>query len=182
MELKAKFVMAINDYKFKKKRNWEKGIDYVALDNDSKVLIRVITNPSTPSKNVSIDTVRKMAAVLEEKDYDDGVLISERFTQSARRELNQSNIQMISEKHSPSFTPKTIYVTIQDCVDDLCKLKCGAIPKKKADCKGFRDQHYSCRVRQISDNALFHLKKGWSNLLEDDLMRLLDMKATAKKE
>lgn len=35
--------------------------------------------------------------------------------------------------------------------------------------------HYSCKVRLISDNAGFHLKRGWISLLRDDLRSLLEI-------
>ena len=38
---------------------------------------------------------------------------------------------------------------------------------------GFRNQHYSCKVRLISDNADYHQGKRWLSLLQNDLLSLI---------
>ena len=38
---------------------------------------------------------------------------------------------------------------------------------------GFRNQHYSCEVRLISDNADYHQGKRWVSLLQSDLLSLI---------
>jgi len=47
---------------------------------------------------------------------------------------------------------------------------------------GSRENHYSCKVRLISDNADFHLKHSWTNLLQNDLLSLLTIIRTTKLE
>ena len=54
----------------------------------------------------------------------------------------------------------------------------GKIDGRNRFCKtcggtGFRNQHYSCKVRLISDNADYHKEKGWLNLLQNDLLSLI---------
>jgi hypothetical protein len=184
MELKAELVIAVRDYEFEEKQRWNEGIDFTASDTrgDEKVLLRVVTEPKLKSGFVGVDTVRKMAGIMKHEDYDKGVLISKRFSESAKDEMSQEGIQMISEKYMPSFEPQELYLTISDHVDDLCQTKCGHIPKKESDCKGKDSNgHYSCEIRLISDNALFHLERGWTNFLQNDLMRLLAMHNSTNK-
>ena len=168
--------MAVRDYECQERQRWDEGIDFTALDaeSDEKILLRVITAPKSESNIVGLDAVREMVEVMEEERYDKGVLISDRFTESAKKEMSQKGIQMISEKYMPPFEPQKLYIALQDCMDEFCKAKCGQVPKTEADCKGINsDGDYACKVRLISDNALFHLEHGWTNLLRKDLMKLL---------
>ena len=175
LELKAELVMAVRDYECEEGKRWDEGIDFTALDtkSDDKVLLRVITEPKTKSDVVGVDDVRKMCDVMKHEHYDRGVLISKRFTESARKEMNQKSIQMVSEDYTPRFEPEKLYLKIQNCLDDLCKAKCERIPKKESDCKGYSEGRYSCKIRLVSDNAAFHFERGWTNFLKRDLMRLL---------
>ena len=176
MKLKAELVMAVRGYECKGEQRWDEGTDFTASDIDSgeKILLRVITEPKSKSDAVSVDTIKQMVETMKEERYDKGILISDRFTESARREMNQNNIQMISENYMSPFKPQKLYLAIQDCIDDLCKAKCGMVPGKKADCKGKNpDDAYSCDVRLISDNAVFHFERRWIKFLRNDLMRLL---------
>jgi len=176
MELKAELVMAVRDYECEEIQRWDEGIDFTASDvrADEKVLLRVVNEPESKSGVVGVDAVRKMARTMKHEDYDKGVLISKRFSESAKEEMSQKGIQMVSEKFMPSFEPQELYLTISDYVDDLCQTKCGYIPKKESDCKGKDSNgHYSCEIRLISDNASFHLERGWTSFLQNDLMRLL---------
>ena len=175
MELKAELVMAVRDYECEERQRWDEGIDFTASDtnSDEKILLRIITEPKSRSEIVGLDTVRKMAEIMHDEKYDKGVIISKRFTESAKREMRQKGIRMISEKYMPRFEPQKLYFTIQDCIDCLCKAKCGQVPKKESDCKGHSNDQYSCEIRLISDNASFHFESGWTRLLKNDLMRLL---------
>jgi hypothetical protein len=185
IELKAQLVMAVRDYECQERQRWDEGTDFTASDaeSDEKILLRVLTEPKSKSNIVGVDAVREMAETMKEERYDKGILISERFTESAKKEMTQNNIQMISENYMPPLRPQQLYLAIQDCMEELCKAKCGQVPKTEADCEGrSSDGDYSCKVRLVSDNALFHLEQGWTNLLRKDLMKLLALQKTAKRQ
>jgi hypothetical protein len=112
---------------------------------------------------------------LNKKNYDKGILIGNRFTNAAKREMKKADIEVVSDAISPNFKVKRLYSTIGKYVEKLCKSKCGKVPLKVADCKGFEDGHYTCKIRLISDNADFHHEKGWVNFLERDLVKLLSI-------
>jgi len=175
LELKAELVMAVRDYECEKRKRWDEGIDFAASDgkSDDKVLLRVITEPNAKSNVVSVDDVRRMCEIMKHKGYDKGVLISERFTESARKEMSEKNIQMVTENYMPRFEPEKLYLKIQNYIDDLCKAKCKRVPEKESDCKGYSEGRHSCEIRLISDNASFHLERGWISFLKRDLMRLI---------
>jgi hypothetical protein len=74
----------------------------------------------------------------------------------------------------PPVKTENIVTTINDCVNTLCKTRCGAVPPKESDCKG-RLKESLCRVKSISDDALFHFERGWTDLMKNDLRQLLLM-------
>ncbi len=175
LELKAELVMALKDYERVKEKLWNGGIDFTVsnAESDDKILMRVIKSPKSKSGYVGLDAVSKMIKTMKNEDYDKGVLVCEKCTEAAKRELKQESIQMISKNLIPRFEPQELFLAIEEYVDKLCKSKCGKIPQKESDCRSQSDDCYSCKIRLISDNASFHFECGWTKLLRNDLMRLL---------
>ncbi|MFB0514577.1 MAG: hypothetical protein ACETVQ_03270, partial [Candidatus Bathyarchaeia archaeon] len=122
---------------------------------------------------VGVDIVREMSEVLKKQNYDKGILIGKRFTEGAKSEMEHENIEAVSERIAPHFKVERLYLAIEGCIENLCRARCGRVPVKKSDCKGYVDGNYSCDVRLISDNASFHLEHGWISFLEKDLAKLL---------
>jgi hypothetical protein len=178
IEDKAEFLMAVRNYKCEKREKWSGGIDFVASDvvSDEKVLLRLIA-PQSRSGFVGADDVKNMLKVMKHKDCDRGVLFGKRFTDAATQEMNVYNIQQVSDEYMPPIKSENMLLTINDSVNNLCRTKCGAIPLKESDCKGHLKESY-CRIRSISDDALFHFERGWTNLLKNDLRQLLLLNKT----
>lgn len=172
---KAELVMAVRGYEDEERQRWDDGIDLIAShgESDDKMLLRVITEPKSKSGVVGVDNIRDIRKDLPLEDYDKVVLIGRSFTSAAQEELRREGIEFVSEKYMPYFKLETLYATIQSCIDYLCQAKCGLIPKKESDCKGYSEGRYSCKVRLISDDATFHLERGWRKLLQNDLKQLL---------
>lgn len=169
--------MAMRNYSCEDREKSDDGIDIIALDtvSNEKVLLRIVESKSK-SGFVGVDTVRKMLEAMKKEDFDKGVLFGKRFTDAAKQELVQNDIQRISEGYMPTFKPERLYLRINQYVNDLCKVKCGKIPEKESECKG------DCRVRVISDNASFHFEQGWINLMKKDLKQLLALKGSKKPD
>jgi len=172
---KAEVISAVRDYEKRRTRRKEGRVDFTVSpsESDDKILIRVITEAKSKSGYVSVDTVREMGDILEKRNYDKGILIGKRFTEAAKSEMKRENIELVSERITPHFKLERLYSTIDSCVRNLCKAKCGRVPIKESDCEGYVDGHYSCDVRLISDDASFHLEQGWIGFLERDLAKLL---------
>ena len=172
---KAEVISAVRDYENRRIRRKEKKVDFTVSpsDSDDKILIRVITEAKPKSGYVGVDTVREMSEVLKKQNYDKGILIGKRFTEGAKSEMEHENIEAVSERIAPHFKVERLYLTIEGCIENLCRAKCGHLPVKESDCKGYVDGNYSCDVRLISDNASFHLEHGWIGFLEKDLAKLL---------
>jgi hypothetical protein len=169
--------MAVKDYESKNLEKRNIGLDITARDDESndRILLRVVSKPKLKSGWVGVETVDNMVTAIEDDNYDKGVLIGKRFTKAARRKLREEGIQIVSNKIKPNFRLKRLFFVAENLVDNLCKAKCGKIPQKESDCKGHSNGHYSCKTRLISDNASFHFEKGWKDLLQKDVLRLLSM-------
>ena len=172
---KAELVMAIREYDGVKRRRRKGGIDIIVspVGSDDKVLMRVINKSRAKSGIVGLDAVREMSEFLERNDYEGGFLVGKRFTNAAMEEMIRVGIEGISEKLILPFKPPKLYFSINKIVEKLCKAKCGQVPEKESDCKGYSKGSYSCKIRLISDDASFHFERGWTNLLQNDLKRLL---------
>jgi len=180
IEDKAELLMAVRNYKCEERKKWDDGIDFTALDSSSqeRILLRLI-EPGVKAGFVGIDAVKKMSEVMKRQDYDKGFLIGKRFTEAAEQEMTQQNIQRISEDYMPPVASDRLYLAINDHVCDLCKIRCGEVPKTETDCKAYSNIH-SCAVRIISDNAAFHYERGWINLLEHDFKKITSIYETMK--
>jgi hypothetical protein len=167
----------MRNYSCEEREKCDEGVDITALDTESKekILLRIIESKSK-SGFVGINTVRKMLEDMEREDYDKGFLFGRRFTAAAKQELVQNDIERVSEQYMPRFKPDRLYLRINSYVNELCKTKCGKIPKKESDCKG------NCRVRVISDNASFHFEQGWINMMKKDLKQLLSLSTSKKSD
>jgi len=180
---KAEVISAVRDYESTRTRRKEKRVDLTVSPSGSndKILIRVITEAKSRSGYVGVDAVSEMVEVLKKQKYDKGILIGRRFTQAAQRELRREGIEAVSERITPHFKLERLYLVINSCVENLCRVKCGFVPVKQSDCKGFVDGRYVCAVRLVSDNAGFHFERGWVDFLEKDLVRLLAIEKALKE-
>lgn len=177
---RAEFLFAIQNLKIGKKEKWAEGTDFVASDviADEKVLVRMVES-SHKSGFVGADDVKDMLKVMRRKQCERGVIVGKRFTEAAAQEMKLANIQLVSEEYMPPVASENIVLTINDCINNLCISKCGSVPLQEADCKG-RSSEDPCRVRLISDDALFHYERGWIDLLKNDLKQLLMLNKTTK--
>jgi len=180
---KAKLISAVRNYEKTKTNSKEKRVDFTVSpsDSDKKILIRAITEPESKSGIVSVDAIHEMIDFLERNKYDKGILIGKKFTAAAKREMKNANIELVSDNYSPNFKLERLFGTIGNYVEKLCITKCGKIPVKDSDCKGFSEGAYSCDIRLISDNADFHHEKAWEDFLERDLIKLLEIGKESKK-
>lgn len=181
---KAELIMTVEGLEREKQRTWSNGVDYIACDDksDEKVLLRVITESESRSRTVSTYDINRMVESIKDESADRGILISKRFSPSAKEQMRREGIQIVSENVKPIFDFQTMYIAAQDCVNDSCRAKCGLVPKKKSDCKGLLDGNYTCEVRRISDDAAFHFEIGWIKLLTNDLKKIISLRSSIVKE
>lgn len=177
---RAEFLLAIQNLKIGKAEKWAEGTDFVASDvvADDKVLVRMVESRDK-SGFVRAEDVKRMVKVMRRKNCARGVIVGKRFTQAAVEEMRLCNIQQASDEYMPPVAPENLVLKINDCINCLCTTKCGAVPLQEDDCKG-HVKGKPCRVRSISDDALFHYERGWIDLLKNDLRQLLSLDRTLK--
>jgi hypothetical protein len=167
--------MAVQNYKFEERKKNAEWVDFTAYDPNSeeKILLRLI---ETKQDNifVGVDAVRKILATMHRQQFGKAVLVGRRFTDAAQTEMSEKNVQSISEDYMPPVLPEKLYLTINEHVNNLCKMNCGKIPQKETECTGFL-KGVKCGIRTISDNAAFHFERGWIPLLRNDLKKLVSM-------
>lgn len=178
IEDKVNLLIAVRNYKCEKKENWSKGIDFIASNenSDEKVFVRLI-KPRKKSGFIGVDDVKNMAEKMRSKGCDVGILVGEKFTSTATQELKTFGIQKVSDNYMPPINSENVLLTINDCINNLCKARCGAVPLKESDCKNRLGDNF-CRVRSISDDASFHFERNWMNLMKNDLKQLLSLNKT----
>ena len=149
-------------------------INYVASgDGDEKKLLRVIIDRKDNISKANTDTIRTTIEFLENEDYDKAVILSEEFTEGAKSLIRKKkNLNYIFPEQHPHSIPDIVYA-IQIKTMELCKLRCGKVPKTERDCKGHQDGEYTCPVRRISDDADFHAERKWLQLLMNDFSKLV---------
>jgi hypothetical protein len=163
LEVKAELLMVIEDYRCVKRKQRENIVDITASDDGSneKILLRIITEPESKSSFVSMSAAESMVTTLKDMKFDGGILLCDRITAAAKRILRQEGVKQISGDLKLDYELNNLYPKFEQLVNALCKTKCGKIPKKVSDCNGYSDKSYSCDVRLINDNAVFHFKHGW---------------------
>ncbi len=177
---KIEFLFAVKNLKIGRKEKWAEGTDFVASDviADDKVLVRTV-DPRNKSGYVGADVVKDMLKTMRRKNCERGFIVADRFTGAAIDEMQLCNIQQFSDTYMPPVASENIVLTINDCISSLCRTKCGAAPLQENDCRAV-SKDKQCRVKSISDDAMFHYERGWTDLLKNDLRQLLAMNKTPK--
>lgn len=176
----TEYLFAIQNLRIEKKEKWADGTDFFALDviADEKVLVRTV-QPHNKSGFVGADDVKHMLEAMRRKNCERGIMVGKRFTNAAIEEMRVRDIQQASEEYMPPVAPENLVLTINSCINSLCRAKCGAVPAQESDCKSL-SKNNPCFIRSISDDALFHYERGWIDLLKNDLKQLLAISKTTK--
>ena len=152
-------------------------IDYVASDdNHGKKLLRLIIDPQLNLSKADMKKTTKIVKSLEKEDFEDVVIMAEEFTESARGLLREKKIKYISPDTKPRYSVFELMDAIQRLTHELCRAKCGRVPKSESDCEGYQDHKYTCPARRISDNSDFHAERGWVSLLIKDFSTLVKLR------
>jgi hypothetical protein len=162
----------------------EEMVDIVASESESDagVLVRVVTGAESGTSVVGVAKARKMRDALQAEEVETGIIVSDRFTAAAKRVLNEHAIEFFTTQQPviTAIDADGLYVKINAVVKELCEATCGKYPTLAAECQGTSKGpnaflKYSCRIRQLSDNADVHYEHRWFQMLRNDLRELLLM-------
>lgn len=165
------------------KRNDEFGsIDYLVDNEDGKKLVRAMVDEKNHAAPVYVDTVRSTIEEIEEKEYDEAIILSNRITNSAHDLVTQvDNLDVITPNTKNHFSLIEVLSAIQNKTRELCKIKCGKAPETRQDCKGKKGRTYDCDIRRISDDATFHATMKWKTVLLEDFNNLCQIEKQLQK-
>jgi hypothetical protein len=178
----ARLLMEYRGYDESSRDKGEGTLDIIASEriSDADVLVRVITGPRTSV--VGVDKARKMWDAIQAQEVETGIILSARFTAAAKRVLKEHAIEFFTTQQPviTSIDADGLYVKINAVVKLLCEATCSKYPSSAAECQGTSTGpdaflNYSCRIRQLSDNADVHYVHRWHQLLCTDLRELLTM-------
>ena len=140
--------MKLRGYQVEDVCRGEKTIDVTASnqDSDETVLLHIVTGSKLKSGGVSKEKVSGVEKIIEQHEADKLIVFGNRFTDAARKYLREQDIEFFSKKKKiiSAFNLPELFVKIRDCVDALCQIKCGHIPKFVAECKGYSEQPIKC--------------------------------------
>jgi hypothetical protein len=157
-------------------------IDYIVEDETGKKLIRAMVNEDFTAAPAYVDTVRATINELDEKKFDEAIILSKRITNSAHEIVTQQdNLNVITPKMKHNFSLVEILSAIQKKTIDLCVIKCGKAPETREDCKGKKGRIYECDIRRLSDDANFHATMKWKDVLLEDFLNLCKIENTMKE-
>jgi hypothetical protein len=140
--------MLLRNYDQEEMNREENRIDIIATppESEESILLRLLTPPKSGSSKIGVTQVKKTEEALEREEIDRVILFGNGFTRSAREELFEEGIEFFSEGKEifSGINPKDMYFEIINCVDELCRIKCGHPPKSEADCMGYSKEKPAC--------------------------------------
>jgi hypothetical protein len=171
MENKTNFIVAVRGYKIVKKETKANCTDVIATDTlNNKVLLRIIE----PANNECIgsDAVKNMTEFLKTEDYNQAILVSNRFTDNAVQEMTKQKIQRVSDDYMPPFEIEELYSAIVNCANNQCNKKCGKTQETISECEEIKVADL-CRIKTLGKSAKSHFEQGLIGLLKNDLKTAL---------
>jgi hypothetical protein len=209
---KASLLMELRGYEEENIQSSDDVINITVSDSndDEKVLLHIVKDSELKSGGIGSDQVSVIEEKLDEKDIDKIIVFGKKFTKSARDGLKEVGIEFFASDESIVSNQNSVdlYYRIQNMINNICMIKCGKIPEKESECKGYSKHEtlckkcegegklnssykcplcngvghikdqYTCEARLISDNSDFHHERQWVNLLKQDLLDLVGMRRT----
>jgi hypothetical protein len=162
--------------------NYELGaIDYTTDgDEERKSLMRVVVDSHHQSSNASMNIVAQTLEDLDGGGFDEAVLVANDITSASRLLVMKADNLNVIHPRKQNHTNFDLMRAINKKTMRLCKMNCGKTPTSEEDCEGISSGSYVCEVRRISDDADFHVKMGWGDLLISDFKRLIEIQKGMK--
>ena len=177
----VELLKTLRDYTYYEFNDELGAIDYTTDGGEEmKNLMRVVVDSHHQASNASMNIVAQTLEDLNEGGFNKAILVANDITSASRSlVMKADNLNIIHPKWQ-NHTNFDLMRAINMKTILLCKMKCGKPPKKEDDCKGISSGSYVCEVRRTSDDADFHMKMGWGDLLRGDFKRLLEIQGEMK--
>jgi len=177
----VELLKTLRDYTYYEFNDELGAIDYTTDGGEEKKnLMRVVVDSHYQASNATMNIVAQTLEDLNEGGFNKAILVANDITSASRSlVMKADNLNIIHPKWQ-NHTNFDLMRAINMKTILLCKMKCGKPPKKEDDCKGISSGSYVCEVRRTSDDADFHMKMGWGDLLRGDFKRLLEIQEEMK--
>jgi hypothetical protein len=145
---KAEALIEFRGYKIEDVSQNTSTIDIEALppDSDETVMMRIITDTDYKNNGVGVSTVEATEQLLAKPDIDKVIVFGNRFTASAKSNLQNEGIEFFSPDRNilSALSQYEIYTNILKYVNSLCCITCGSPPQSSTDCTGFNKEITPC--------------------------------------
>jgi hypothetical protein len=146
---KAELLMELEGYERESVKRSDTAIDLKVSkpDSDETVLMHIVTDANSQTDTIGANKVKAIKQLVEREDVDKLIVFGEKFSTAAKKELKaQKDIDFFSEEKRvfTRIAPIQLYSIIMDYVNQLCQLKCGAIPTSTSDCHGYTENPRTC--------------------------------------
>jgi hypothetical protein len=113
-----------------------------------------------------------MTKFLKTEDYNQAILVSNRFTDNAVQEMAKQKIQRVSDDYMPPSEIEELYSAIVNCANNQCNKKCGKTQETISECEEIKVADL-CRIKTLGKSAKSHFEQGLIGLLKNDLKTAL---------
>ena len=139
-----------------------------------ETIVKVFIGRDGQIEKADLESVKNIVSEYNEADYEDIILMAERYTPNAVDYVNgQDNFTIVTPKTKMNLGVSDLLSAIQRLTMKLCIRRCGKVPESEGDCEGYVKGKLVCPVRCISDNADFHAERGWLRQLRIDFENLV---------
>jgi len=179
--VEVELLKTLRDYNYNEFNDELGAIDYTTDGGEEKTsLMRVVVDSHHQASNASMNIVEQTLEDLNGGGFDEAVLIANDITSASRSLVMKADNLNIIHPKKQNHTNFDLMMAINNKTISLCKMICGKAPTREEDCEGISSGSYVCEVRRISDDADFHMKMGWGDLLRSDFKRLLEIQGEIK--
>lgn len=165
------------------------GVSFSNYDDDNRTadfaskredkIVKVFIDREGRVEKANLEAVKHIVSDYDEAEYDDVILMAEKYTPSAVDYVNrQENFTIVTPKTKMNLGIPDLLSAIQSLTMKLCMKRCGKVPETEDDCEGYEKGKLVCPVRCISDNADFHAERGWARQLRIDFENLVKVENT----
>lgn len=172
----VELMKTIHGYKDPEYNDEVGSLDFMTQEEDQTKLMRALVDEDGRSGTGYMKTVSTTIEDVQDSEVDEVLIVADRFSSSARKLMKENDsVDYLSSKFIRKYRLSDLVYAIQRKTMQLCKQKCGSVPKSKDDCKGVTEEGYVCQIRRISDDSTFHAQMKWIEMLLEDFNKLVEL-------
>ena len=177
MDVHIELQKTLRGFEFSKYDKKKGVVDYLSVnDEEKRRLLRVFVSDKLKADKVDVRSLEETIGSKEYEKFDQVQLLAKGFTVRSKDLIRSEEFLSGLTENNRTFSVPDIRLAIQNVSQELCTKKCGSYPQRESDCRSLAGGVYTCDIRRISDDADFHARMGWLQLLYGDYKDLLLIK------